>query len=152
MPIPVVEDPHVSGTTAGGLVEAIARTSDGRLVAIPYSGPWTARALGGLFEVAATLTRPVTLVANLATRQLWGGHPRPDQLLAYLLHGEQTGPEPDWDVGHFACVIGRASGPGGRLYADRRHLPLARRRGRAPAARRSASPARSRGPACQPEA
>ena len=27
-----------------------------------------------------------------------------------------SGPPPDWDVGHFACVVGRVSGPGGSLY------------------------------------
>jgi hypothetical protein len=113
---PFVDDPHVSGTTAAGLVDAIELTSDGRLAALPYAGPWTARTLAGLFDVAAGLAHPVTLVANLGTRYLWGGHPRPDQLLGYLLDGDQTGPPPDWDVGHFACVIGRADGPGGRLY------------------------------------
>ena len=66
--LPLVEDPNVSGTTAGGLVGAIEELSDERLSAIPYLGPWTAGTLGGLFDVAATLERPVTLVANLATQ------------------------------------------------------------------------------------
>ena len=38
---PLVEDSAVSGTTAGGLASAIEQLSGGRLVAIPYSGPWT---------------------------------------------------------------------------------------------------------------
>ncbi|HXW58849.1 MAG TPA: hypothetical protein VEJ23_05165 [Solirubrobacteraceae bacterium] len=117
LPPPQIDEPGLSGTTAEGLVGAIERVSDDQLAAIPYSGPWSAEALDGMFEVAATLARPVTLVVNLATRDLWGSHPRPDQLLAYLLDGEQTGPPPDWDVGHFACVVGRARGPGGHLYA-----------------------------------
>jgi len=59
----------------------------------------------------------VTLVANFATRHLWGGHASVNQLLAYLFDGELDGPEPDWDVGHFACVVARAQGPAGSLYA-----------------------------------
>jgi hypothetical protein len=144
--LPFVDDPAVSGTTAAGLVEAVAELAGDRLAAIPYSGPWTAGTLGGLFDAAAALERPVTLVANLATRHLWGGHPRADQLLDYLLGGDPSdgdplgadisggdlsggdplgadlsggapdGPPPDWDVGHFVCIFGRLRGPGGSLY------------------------------------
>jgi hypothetical protein len=114
--LPVIEDPALSGTTAAGLCRALEELSGGQLAAIPYSGVWSASALGGLFEVAAGLQRPVTLLANLATRQLWGARPRIDQLLGYLFDGEQDGPAADWDVGHFACVIGRVRGPAGILY------------------------------------
>ena len=114
--LPSIEDPAVSGTTAAGLARAIEQLSGRALEAIPYSGPWTAPALDGLFELAAALERPVTLLANLATRHLWGAHAAPDQLLAYLFEGAQEGPPPDWDVGHFVCVIGRVRGPGGSLY------------------------------------
>ena len=48
----------------------------------------------------------MTLIANLATHHLWGSRASLAQLLAYLLDGEQAGPAPDWDVGHFACVVG----------------------------------------------
>ncbi len=114
--LPSIDDPAVSGTTATGLVDAIAQVSGGRLVGIPYTGPWTPRTLAGLFEAAAALERPVTLVVNFATRHLWGGHPRASQLLGYLLDGDADGPPADWDVGHFACLIGRLRGPGGTLY------------------------------------
>jgi Family of unknown function (DUF6885) len=114
--LPSIADPAVSGTTAAGLVHAVERLSSGRLAAIPYSGPWTAATLGGLFDVVSALGGPVALVANFATRHLWGAHAAPDQLLDYLLDGEQVGPPPDWDVGHFACLIGRVRGPGGSLY------------------------------------
>ncbi len=115
--IPHVEDSAVSGTTAGGLASAIEQLSAGELVAVPYSGPWTAATLGALFDLAARLAGPVTFIANLATRHLWGASARPDQMLAYLLDGEDDGPAADWDVGHFVCVVGRASGPHGQLYA-----------------------------------
>jgi hypothetical protein len=115
--LPLVEDASASGTTAGGLVRALDQLSDGRLEAIPYAGPWTATTLAGLFDLAAALERPVTLIANLATRHLWGSRAGVSQLLDYLLAGEPTGPPPDWDVGHFACVLARVRGPGGSLYA-----------------------------------
>ncbi len=114
--IPLVQDASVSGTTAAGLIGAVPELSGGRLAAIPYTGPWTATTLAGLFELVAALGHPVTLLANLATRHLWGSHPRADQLLDYLLDGAPAGPPPDWDVGHFVCVVGRLSGPGGSLY------------------------------------
>jgi hypothetical protein len=114
--LPFVEDSSVSGTTAAGLAHALEELSGGRLAAIPFSGPWTPATLDDLFDLLAERERPVTLLANLATSHLWGSHPRVDQVLAYLLDGEPAGPPPDWDVGHFVCVIGRVRGPGGSLY------------------------------------
>jgi len=114
--LPRIEDGACSGTTPAGLVHAVQRLSGGALTAIPYSGPWTAGALARVFDLLGALERPVSLVANLATRHLWGSDARLAQLLDYLLDGTQTGPAPDWDVGHFACVIGHAVGPAGTLY------------------------------------
>ena len=114
--LPTVEDSSVSGTTAAGLIAAIAELSSGTLEPIPYSGPWNPRTLGGLFDLVSALERPATLVSNFATRHLWGAHATPSQLLDYLIDGVKDGPPPDWDVGHFACVVGRAEGPGGSLY------------------------------------
>ncbi len=114
--LPSIADSDASGTTAAGLLDAIARLSGNELAVIPYTGPWDASTLGGLFDLVAALERPVTLVANFATHHLWGGRPSVDQLLGYLLGGAQDGPPPDWDVGHFACVFGRVSGPRGSLY------------------------------------
>jgi hypothetical protein len=114
--LPSVQNGAVSGTTAGGLVHAIEELSEAELAAIPYSGPWTPATLDGIFDVAASLTRPVTLLANFATRHLWGSRPTAAQLIDYLLTGAQGGPEADWDVGHFACVVGRVRGPAGSLY------------------------------------
>ncbi len=115
--LPSIDDSDLSGTTTAGLLAAIATLSGGTLAAIPYTGPWSAGTLGGLFELACALERPATLVANFATHHLWGGHASATQLLGYLFDGAQEGPPPDWDVGHFACVVGRVRGPAGSLYA-----------------------------------
>jgi hypothetical protein len=114
--VPSIEDSALSGTTAAGLLDAIASLSGGRLEAIPYTGPWSSDTLAGLFELVAALERPVTLVANFATHHLWGARPTVSQLLDYLFEGEQDGPPADWDVGHFACVFARVRGARGSLY------------------------------------
>jgi hypothetical protein len=114
--LPLIEDPSVSGTTAAGLLDAITLIAGGRLAAIPYSGPWTVSTLGGLFDLVACLEQPVALLANLATRHLWGGRANVNQLLDYLYDSELAGPPADWDVGHFVCVVGQVKGPAGRLY------------------------------------
>jgi hypothetical protein len=115
--IPAIDDSDVSGTTAAGLHAAIALLSSGALEAIPYTGPWDPQVLAGLFDLGVKLERPVSLVANFATRHLWGARPTVSQLLGYLLDGTDDGPPADWDVGHFACVFGRVRGSGGSLYA-----------------------------------
>jgi hypothetical protein len=115
--IPTIEDSDLSGTTATGLIHAIAEVSGGALAAVPLAGPWNGETLAGLFDLTESLEHPVTLIANFATHHLWGSRASVPQLLAYLLRGEQSGPPPDWRVGHFACVVGRVRGPGGTLYA-----------------------------------
>jgi hypothetical protein len=115
--IPKIEDSDVSGTTAGGVLDAVAELSDGTLETIPYSGPWTGATLDGIFDLAAACELPVTLIANLATRHLWGGRPSRVQMLDHLCAGSEAGPPPDWDVGHFACIVARTRGPVGSLYA-----------------------------------
>jgi hypothetical protein len=117
--LPTVADSTVSGTTAAGLVRALEQLGAGRVAAIPLAGPWDGAAISGLFALACTVGEPVALLANIATRHLWGARAHPDQLLAYLLYGETAtaaGPPPDWDVGHFVCVVGQVAGPGGELY------------------------------------
>jgi hypothetical protein len=127
--LPTVEDPEVSGTTAPGVVRAVRELAAGRLTTISWPGPWTGATLAGVFEAAAALRGAVTLIANLATHHLWGGHPTPTQLLAYLLDGVDAGPPPDWDVGHFACVVARTAGPGGNVYAVADTYPALGNRG-----------------------
>ena len=124
-----IDDGALSGTTAAGVVAAIERLSALELVAIPLSGPWTVPALDGLFEAAAELERPVSLLANLATGHLWGGRPTVGQLLGNLFDGSSDGPAPDWTVGHFACVVGRLDGPRGGLYVLADTYPALGRRG-----------------------
>lgn len=127
--IPTIEDSEVSGTTASGVLDAVAELSDGALETIPYAGPWTAGTLGGIFDLAAECERPVTLIANLATHHLWGAGPSPAQMLDHLYRGSEDGPPPDWDVGHFVCIVARTRGPAGSLYAVADTYPALGNRG-----------------------
>jgi hypothetical protein len=90
-----------------------------------------------------------TLIANLATRHLWGGRPRAGQLLDYLYDGALDGPPADWEVGHFVCVFGRVQGPGGSLYGVADTYPVLGNGGVhvQPAERLAAALARPEGPA-----
>jgi hypothetical protein len=117
LPPPLIDDAAVSGTNSAGVVAAVRELSEGRLAALAFAGPWSAQALDGMFDTVAALDQPVALIANVATRHLWGGAPRADQLLDYLLAGTDDGPAPDWDVGHFVCVVARTRGPGASVYA-----------------------------------
>ena len=113
---PLIDQADRSGTNCIGVLRAIEEISEGDLAALPFAGPWSAAALDGLFAAVASLEHPTTLIANLATSHLWGASPSIEQLLGALLDGADHGPPPDWDVGHFVCVLGRGDGPGGQLY------------------------------------
>lgn len=147
--LPTVEDAESSGTTAAGVAQAIETLSGGALLALPFSGPWTEATLGGLFDAAAALERPAALIANLATRHLWGGRARFDQLLDHLCTGALEGPPPDWEVGHFVCVFGCVRGPRGLLYGVADTYPALGHDGvhAQPAERLAAAIARREGPA-----
>ncbi len=114
---PLIDDAAVSGTNCAGVVAALGELSGGRLAALAFGGPWTAQTLAAMFDAVAALSAPATLIANIATRHLWGAAASTSQLLDHLLDGSEDGPAPDWDVGHFVCVVGRSRGPGGDLYA-----------------------------------
>jgi hypothetical protein len=113
---PTVDDSSVSGTSAGGLVRALGELSSDHLAVVPVAGPWNAAAVRAVLEAGAGCTQPCTVIANLATRHLWGSHPDPATLVAYLVAGDRDlGPPPDWDVGHFVSLLGAIEGPRGTL-------------------------------------
>jgi hypothetical protein len=114
---PFIGEDEESGTNAPGLVRAIEELSRGRLAALPYAGPWSVETIAALFDSALELAPGATLIANVATRHFWGARASLAEMLDYLMDGQDEGPPPDWDVGHFTCVAARVSGPAGALYA-----------------------------------
>ncbi|MGH3601402.1 MAG: DUF6885 family protein, partial [Pseudonocardiaceae bacterium] len=114
--LPAADEPAVSGTSAGGLVRALRELAGAALAVIPVAGPWTPGAVTAVMDTADETGGPCTVIANLATRHLWGSHPSPAAVLGYLIGGDQnTGPPPDWNVGHFVGLLGRIEGPRGTL-------------------------------------
>lgn len=112
--IPTIADPVRSGTSAAGLVRAVRELSQRRLAAVPIAGPWTESTVLSLFGVAAAAPR-ARLIANVATRHLWGARPGPAAVLGHLMRGTLEGPPPDWDVGHFVLLAGAVRGEAGGL-------------------------------------
>lgn len=107
--------PEIAGTSAGGLVRAVAELSAGRRSALGLTGPWTVDTVERLLETARA-EPDAALVLNVGTRFFWGSRPSPAELLAYLETGDASaGPEPDWAVGHFVGCLGVLQGARGRL-------------------------------------
>lgn len=113
--LPTTATPALSGTTPAGIVRAIGQLSGRELVGLPLRGPWTAAAVAGLLAAANATSARVTLLANVATRYLWGSHASGAAVVRHLVAGSLVGPQPDWDVGHFVCLTGLVEGPGGSL-------------------------------------
>jgi hypothetical protein len=110
-----VADAARSGTAVAGLARAVEVLSDGGAVSIGLSGPWTPSAVLDLVELGDRAERALTLIANVATGELWGARAEPATWLRYLSTGSLDGPPPDWDVGHFVCLLGAVRGPAGAL-------------------------------------
>jgi hypothetical protein len=107
--------PELAGTSAGGLVRAVAELSAGRRVALGLTGPWTVETVAALLATALA-EKDAALVLNVGTRFFWGSRPSLAELLAYLESGDDAaGPDPDWAVGHFVGCLGVVRGSRGTL-------------------------------------
>jgi hypothetical protein len=111
-------DQERAGTSARGLAAAIERLSNGALVCVPLSGPWSGDA------VTAVVGLNARLIANLRTGLLWGSRPPLEALLAVLEGQRVVAPPPaDWDVGHFVELIQVVRGRRGSLVVVRDSYP-----------------------------
>jgi hypothetical protein len=101
---PLVELPvgEPSGTSAHGVARAIEELSDGRLSAVPASGPFTAGALLALLDGIDA----VAVIANVDTAALWAPTVTEAEVERYVTSGEDEGPDNDWRVGHFVAIAG----------------------------------------------
>jgi hypothetical protein len=122
LPLPVVDDRGLSGTSASGVARAIEELSAGALAALPVAGPWSAEAVLELLAAAAA-EPDAALVANVRTGLFWGSRP-PAGLVLDALAGRAVDPPPaDWDVGHFVSLAATLRGPGGELVLVRDTYP-----------------------------
>jgi hypothetical protein len=108
-------DAEVAGTSAGGLIRAVAELSGGRRVALALRGPWSVETVEHLLAVAMS-EKDAAVVLNVGTGFFWGSRPSVAELLAYLESGDAgAGPAPDWAVGHFVGCLGTLRGARGTL-------------------------------------
>ena len=153
--LPFVEDAAVSGTTVAGVLDAIERLSGGALAAIPYPSPasWTiTRMTPSPSPASQTITRmtpsprgpldggdarrgvrargraerPVTLIANIATHHLWGGHRARSRCSTTSTTGRARRPARGLGRGALRLRVRARAGPRGQPLRGRRHLPGAR--------------------------
>jgi uncharacterized protein DUF6885 len=114
--IPRVDDEPSSGTAATGVARAIEDLAGNRLTVVGAAGDWTADCLAALLDAVTAFTEPCAVLANVATRFLWGSRAPLVSLLRYLDDGDaDRGPDADWDVGHFVLLLGVIAGRRGRL-------------------------------------
>jgi hypothetical protein len=123
LPLPVADHPAASGTSARGVADGIERVGGGRVSVLPVTGPWTAESVESLLDVVAEVAPDAVLIANWATRHLWGSHPTPQAVLAHLAGQDAEGPPAEWDVGHFANLVALLRGPGGSFVVVRDSYP-----------------------------
>lgn len=107
--LPLADVPDEGGTAEPPLAAAIESLSEGALAALPVAGPWSSATLVELVRTVADASPQTTLLANLDTGRLWGSHPSPALLLAYLAGADVTGPGTDWSVGHFVNLAALVS-------------------------------------------
>jgi hypothetical protein len=122
LPIPVVDDHDITGTSEPGLARAVAELSDGALECVPVAGPWSA---GSVVElVDALVAEPEAApIANVRTGRFWGSRPRAAVVLDVLAGRPVEPPPPDWDVGHFVMLAGVLRSPAATLVVVRDTYP-----------------------------
>lgn len=124
LPLPVADHSAASGTSAHGVADGIERVGGGQVSVLPVAGPWTAESVELLLDVVAKVAPDAVLIANWATRHLWGSHPTPQVVLAHVAGQDVESPPAEWDVGHFANLVALLNGPGGSFVVVRDSYPV----------------------------
>ncbi|MGJ3245454.1 MAG: DUF6885 family protein [Elainellaceae cyanobacterium] len=106
-PLPTTTNLDQSGTSAGGLAEAIEQCSANRYRCIPIQCQWSANTICRLFRLCHQHPEwNIVPVCNLNTGYLWGANLPISDAIAYLNGMPITPPPPDWAVGHFVVLAG----------------------------------------------
>lgn len=111
LPIPATDCLGDAGTSAQGLVKAIATLSEQTYSLIPLQAEWSADRVMALLSLCREHPEwNAVLLGNLKTGHLWGASLPVSDAIAYL-HGQAiTPPAADWDVGHFLVLAGTVTG------------------------------------------
>jgi len=111
LPIPMTDCMRDAGTSAQGLVQAIADLSDHDYSLVPLQARWSADRLMALLNLCREHPEwDAVLLCNLRTGHLWGSGLPVSDAIAYLQDQPITPPVADWDVGHFLVLAGTVTG------------------------------------------
>lgn len=117
IPLPETTNLADAGTSAQGLIAAIAHLSNQTCCAIPLQAEWTGDRVWQLLHLCQKHPDWEAIpLANLKTGHLWGSSLGMGDVIAYL-HGQSSihPPDADWNVGHFLVLAGIVEGPVNRL-------------------------------------
>jgi hypothetical protein len=113
-----------AGTSAAGLVEAVARVSGGRRALVPLRAAWVQERVLAVLDLCRANPRWEALpIANVRTGRFWGSRLALADALAWLAGDDIEASRPDWDVGHFVNLAGTWDGPSRSLVIVRDSYP-----------------------------
>lgn len=109
--LPVTDDLEHAGTSAQGLMQAVAEVSQSAYALLPLQADWTADRLLTLLQICQNHADWSAIpLCNLRTGHLWGSHLDINEAIAYLDGQPIHPPAPDWNVGHFLTIAGTIKG------------------------------------------
>ena len=109
--LPVATGLSDAGTSAQGLITAIAQLSDGAYTLVPIQAKWSAERVGTILDLCRSNPGWTAVpLCNIRTDHLWGSHLAVSDAIAYLNGAPITPPSPDWKVGHFLALAGIVDG------------------------------------------
>lgn len=106
--LPETEQIEISGTSALGLIHAVAKVSNGEYCFVPLQANWTTDQVESLLTLCwQNPDWQAIPISNICTGYFWGASLSFVDALAYLHGNEITPPPADWSVGHFTVIAGR---------------------------------------------
>ena len=109
--IPTSPDIDACGTSITGLIRATEKLSQDRFCLVPLQATNWIDGLRVIWDLCYTHPdwQAVPLL-NPNTRYFWGSQLTPVELATYLQTGQLSSPPADWNVGHFALLVGQLRG------------------------------------------
>jgi hypothetical protein len=108
LPLPTTSCLDQAGTSAQGLIAAVAQLTAGAFCLLPLQADWTADRLYALLQLCQTWQ--AVPLCNIQTSPLWGTGLAVSDAIAYLNGLAIVPPDADWHVGHFLTLAGTVQG------------------------------------------
>lgn len=109
--LPETKHPRDAGTSAQGLIDAVASTSQGTYCLLPLQAHWSAERVETVLNFCQTRADwQMVPLCNIRTDHLWGTQLSVNEAIAYLKGNPIVAPPADWCVGHFLALAGIVTG------------------------------------------